>query len=55
MKKQFAIKPAQIVKSVAQAATKVESTNLLKFLAAGPRCCSEWDLDPNIVAIPKPY
>lgn len=54
MKKQFAIKPAQVVKSITQTAAKIETANLLKFLAA-PRCCSEWDLEPNIVAIPKPY
>ena len=48
MKKQFAIKPAQVVKTVSQAAAKLESTNLMKFLASGPPCCSEWDL--NIVA-----
>ena len=55
MKKQFAIKPAQVVNSIARAAAKAESSNLLKFLAAAPRCCSEFDLDPPMIAIPKPY
>ena len=49
MKKQFAIKPAQLVKAITQVAAKAESTNLLKLLADGPVCCSEWDLSRMVV------
>jgi hypothetical protein len=49
MKKQFAIKPAQVVKAITKSVAKAESANLLKFLESGPICCSEWDLS-RIVA-----
>jgi len=44
MKKQFSIKPAQVIKAI----SKSESANILKFLADGPRCCSEWDLSKMV-------
>ena len=44
MKKQFTIKPAQVVKAISKSVAKSESANLLKFLADTPPCCSEWDL-----------
>lgn len=46
MKKQFSIKPAQVVNAISKSIAKSESASLLKFLANadGPRCCSEWDL-----------
>ena len=52
MKKQFAIKSVQVVKEIAQSVAKAETANILKFLADGPPCCSEWDLSPvkNMVA-----
>ncbi|WP_461082090.1 hypothetical protein [Spirosoma flavus] len=39
MKKQFSIKPAQVLKSVSKTNAKAESNNLLKFLSAGGVCC----------------
>ncbi len=50
MKKQFAIKPAQVVKTIKNSVAKSESANVLKFLADGA-CCSSWDLS-RIVATP---
>ncbi|SOD88321.1 hypothetical protein [Spirosoma fluviale] len=47
MKKQFAIKPAQVVKAISNSIAKAESANVLKFLGDTPRCCSEWDLGPS--------
>ena len=53
MKKQFAIKPAQVLKSItnAQQAAKKESINVLNFLLADDSpCCKEWDLS-RMVAV----
>jgi hypothetical protein len=50
MKKQFNIKPAQLVKVITQAAAKVESTNVLRLLMDDTSpCCSEWDLSRMVV------
>ncbi len=51
MKKQFAIKSVQNVKEIVVSAAKFESANILKFLADGPPCCSEWDLSPPVKSI----
>lgn len=51
MKKQFSIKPAQLVKVITQAAAaKVESNNVLRLLMDDTSpCCSGWDLSRMIV------
>lgn len=41
MKKQFAIKVAQLSNNITVAAAKNESTNMLKFLKA-TECCEAW-------------
>lgn len=49
MKKQFNIKPAQLVKAITKAA-KAESTGVLRLLTdeTSP-CCHEWDLSRMVV------
>ena len=50
MKKQFSIKPAQLVKVITKAAAKAESTSVLRLLSDDtPPCCSEWDLSRMVV------
>ncbi|MFD2936038.1 hypothetical protein [Spirosoma flavum] len=46
MKKQFAIKPVQVLKSIAQQAAKKESINFFNFLLEDGKspCCYDWDL-----------
>lgn len=41
MKKQFAIKVAQVSKNITVAAAKNETANMLKFLKA-TECCEAW-------------
>lgn len=43
MKKQFAIKVAQVSKNIAVAAAKNESANMLKFLKP-VQCCEAWSI-----------
>ncbi|MBD2701114.1 hypothetical protein IC229_10745 [Spirosoma sp. BT702] len=41
MKKQFSIKPVQVLKSVSKTVTKVESNNVLRFVLAASGCCAD--------------
>lgn len=55
MNKQFNIKPAQLLKSIAKSASKLETTNILKFalLEDGPVCCDCIPKDSNMIALPR--
>ncbi|GAB4000553.1 hypothetical protein GCM10028807_53890 [Spirosoma daeguense] len=39
MKKQFNIKPVQVLKNVSKTASKSESNNILQFVLASSACC----------------
>ena len=56
MKKQFNIKPAQLLKSITKPVTKFESTNVLKFAflgSDGQICCDGIMPKDSIVALPR--
>lgn len=54
MKKQFIIKPAQVIKNALTPATKLESSKLLNLTADSTPCCGGFYTDFTSLANAKP-